>query len=65
MANDQILKKVIGLGDFDITKVDQYIAKIIPHAHDMGRVCQQWILVSMNTNEDYLDGIIRVYNNVL
>lgn len=41
MANDQILKKVIGLGDFDITKVDQYIAKIIPHALDMGRVYQQ------------------------
>ena len=41
MANDQILKKGIGLGDFDITKVDQDIAKIIPHALDMGRVYQQ------------------------
>lgn len=41
MSNNQILKKGIGLGDFDITKVGQDIAKIIPHALDMGRVYQQ------------------------
>lgn len=52
-------------GHFDITKVDKDLAKLIPNALDMGRVYQQLILNTMNTKEDYVDGILRVYNNEL
>ena len=52
-------------GHFYITKVDKDLAKLIPNALDMGRVYQQLILNTMNTKEDYVDGIFRVYNNEL
>ena len=32
---------------------------------DMGKVYQRLIVDTMNTKEDYVDGILRVYNNEL
>ena len=50
-------------GDFDITNVDKELAQIIPSELDMGDVYQRLIVDTMDTKEDYVDGIMRVYNN--
>ena len=50
-------------GNFDITAVDPELARIIPDALDMGAVYQRLIRDTMSTREDYVDGILRVYNN--
>lgn len=57
--NDYGLEK----GDYDITKVDRSMAEIIPSALDMGAVYQRLIRDTVSSKENYVDGIIRVYNN--
>ena len=59
--NDYELKS----GDYDITKVDKDLAEKIPTALEMGNVYQRLILDTMNSKENYVDGIIRVYNDEL
>lgn len=50
-------------GDFDITDVDKELAEKIPTALEMGKVYQRLISDTEVPEEDYVDGIIRVYNN--
>lgn len=50
-------------GDFDITDVDLELVDRIPSALDMGAVYQRLISDTLNSREDYVDGIIRVYND--
>lgn len=50
-------------GDFDITNVDKELAERIPTELEMGSVYKRLILDTMDTKEDFVDGIIRVYNN--
>ena len=50
-------------GDYDITDVDKELATIIPTPLEMGEVYQRVITDTMTSKEDYVDGIIRVYNN--
>ena len=50
-------------GDFDITVVDKELAEKIPTALEMGKVYQRLISDTLVPEEDYVDGIIRVYNN--
>ena len=50
-------------GDYDITAVDRELAEIIPTPLDMGAVYQRLIRDTMTSKEDYVDGIMRVYNN--
>lgn len=57
--NDFELKE----GEYDITDVDKELATIIPSALDMGEVYQRLIIDTMTSKEDFLDGIIRVYND--
>lgn len=52
-------------GDFDITNVDKELADRIPTELEMGSVYKRLILDTMDTKEDFVDGIIRVYNNDL
>lgn len=59
--NDYELKS----GDYDITEVDKDLAEKIPTALEMGNVYQRLILDTMNSKENYVDGIIRVYNDEL
>ena len=59
--NDYGLKS----GDYDITKVDKDLAEKIPTALEMGNVYQRLILDTMSSKENYVDGIIRVYNDEL
>ena len=49
--------------DYDITDVDKNLATVIPTAVDMGEVYQRLIVDTMASKEDYVDGIIRVYND--
>ena len=57
--NDYELEK----GNYDIADVDSELASIIPTPMDMGAVYQRLILNTLSSKEDYVDGIIRVYND--
>ena len=50
-------------GDFDITDVDRDLAEIIPTPTQMGKVYTRLILQTLDSNEDYVQGMIRVYNH--
>ena len=50
-------------GNYDITDVDKELATIIPTPLDMGAVYQRLIINTLSSKEDYVDGIIRVYND--
>lgn len=50
-------------GDFDITDVDKDLAERIPTSLDMGAVYQRLISDTLDEDEDYIDGNIRVYNH--
>ena len=50
-------------GNYDITSVDTELAPIIPTPFDMGAVYQRLIINTLTSKEDYVDGIIRVYND--
>ena len=50
-------------GNFDITDVDKDLAEIIPTPTQMGKVYTRLILQTLESNEDYIQGMIRVYNN--
>ena len=50
-------------GDFDITDIDKELASVVPSPLDMGEVYQRLIVDTLTEGEDYVDGIIRVYNN--
>lgn len=50
-------------GDFDITDVDKELADIIPTPTQIGKVYTRLILQTLGNDEDYVQGMIRVYNN--
>ena len=63
VANDWINDYSLKEGNFDITVVDTELASIIPTELDMGAVYQRLIIDTLSSKEDYVDGIMRVYNN--
>lgn len=50
-------------GDFDIADVDKELVDKVPTAIEMGKVYQRLIVDTAMPNEDYIDGILRIYNN--
>lgn len=50
-------------GDFDVTKIDQELTEKVPTPLEMGKVYQRLISDTLMPKEDYVDGIIRVYND--
>jgi hypothetical protein len=50
-------------GDYDVTNVDHELAKKIPTPIEMGKVYQRLIVDTLLPDEDYADGIKRVYND--
>lgn len=48
--------------DYDITDVDRELAAIIPTPLEMGEVYQRLIMDTRAAKENYVDGLIRVYN---
>ncbi|MBR1628433.1 MAG: hypothetical protein IJ679_04085 [Lachnospiraceae bacterium] len=63
VEDDWVKEYSLQSGDFDITKVDKELAERVPTALEMGNVYKRLIVHTMNSKEDYVDGIIRVYNN--
>lgn len=50
-------------GTFDITNVDKELVDEIPRETQIGKVYTRLILSTLDENEDYIDGMIRVYND--
>lgn len=50
-------------GNFDITAVDSELVNEIPSETQMGKVYTRLILETLQLEEDYIDGLIRVYND--
>ena len=50
-------------GNFDITDVDLELVDKIPSETQMGKVYTRLILSTLQPEEDYIDGMIRVYND--
>lgn len=49
--------------EFDITDVDKELVDQIPSATQIGKVYMRLILSTLRCEEDYVDGMIRVYND--
>lgn len=50
-------------GSFHIENVDRELVDQIPSATQMGKVYTRLILATLQPEEDYIDGMIRVYNH--
>lgn len=50
-------------GTHDVTTVDPSLVDKIPTALQMGKVYSRLILDTLRKEEDYADGIIRIYND--
>ena len=50
-------------GDFDITDVDRELVDNIPTETQIGKVYTRLILNTLTGDEDYVQGLIRVYND--
>lgn len=50
-------------GNFDIADVDTELVDEIPSPTQMGKVYMRLILSTLQPGEDYVDGMIRVYND--
>jgi len=50
-------------GDYDVTQVKPDLCKKIPSATQMGKVYKRLILNTLGNDEDYADGMLRVFNN--
>ncbi|MDO4617799.1 MAG: hypothetical protein Q4B03_10200 [Lachnospiraceae bacterium] len=53
----------LSASEFDIEDVDKELVDTIPTPLDMGEVYQRLIVDTMTTKENYVDGILRVYND--
>lgn len=51
------------MGDFDITSVNDALVTKVPSPLQIGKVYQRLILDTLQPQEDYVDGLLRVYNN--
>ena len=58
-----LTKVYLSINIFDITAVDKELAEKVPSALEMGEVYQRLINDTLDSKEDYVDGIMRVYNN--
>ncbi len=50
-------------GNLDVTKVDTDLVISIPTATQMGKVYMRLIIDTLLPKEDYVDGMLRVYND--
>ncbi len=50
-------------GNFDIAAVDSELVDKIPSETQMGKVYTRLILATAQPEEDYVDGLVRVYND--
>lgn len=52
-------------GNYDITDVDPELVDEIPSETQIGKVYTRLILSTLQPDEDYIDGMIRVYNDAI
>lgn len=50
-------------GNFDITNVNHQLVEEIPQPTQMGKVYMRLIVDTMTPEEDYIDAMIRIYND--
>ena len=63
IENEWIEEYHLKKGDFDITAVDWELVDEIPSETQMGKVYTRLILSTLQPKEDYVDGLVRVYND--
>ena len=50
-------------GDFDISAINHDLVNSIPTVTQMGKVYMRLIVDTLQPGEDYVDGLVRVYND--
>lgn len=50
-------------GNFEIENVDKELVSVIPSPTEMGKVYTRLIVDTMTPDEDYIDALLRVYND--
>lgn len=65
IEDEWIQEYELQMGDFDIAKVDTELVKQIPTETQMGKVYMRLIVDTLQSDENYVDGMIRVYNDEL
>lgn len=63
VAADWIDEYQLQPGNYDVQTVNPELCEQIPTATQMGKVYKRLIISTLQNNEDYADGILRVYNN--
>lgn len=63
VAHDWIETYGLQQGEYDVTNVDAKYTDRIPTATQMGKVYCRLIIGTLQENEDYADGLNRVYNH--
>lgn len=63
VAADWIEEYHLQKGDYDVSKVNQNLCPKIPTETQMGKVYKRLVLNTLQSDEDYADGIVRVYNS--
>ena len=63
VAADWIDEFQLESGHYDVSQVDKNLCEKIPTETQMGKVYKRLILDTLQSGEDYADGIHRVYNN--
>ena len=65
IEDDWISDYQLEQGTFDITEVDRELVEEIPYPTQMGKVYQRLIMDTMLPGEDYVEALIRIYNDVI
>lgn len=63
VVDDWIKEYNLKKGDFNILDVDKELVEKPPTERQMGKVYKRLIINTLEPNEDYIQGLIRVYNN--
>ena len=63
VVDDFIKEYDLETGEFDITDVDRDLVDEIPTATQIGKVYCRLILQTLEPEEDYVQGMLRIYNS--
>ncbi|WP_252250635.1 hypothetical protein [Clostridium sp. ZBS13] len=63
VVDDWIEEYNLKKGDFNILDVDKELVEKVPSETQMGKVYKRLIVNTLEPNEDYIHGLIRVYNS--
>ncbi len=63
VVDDWIKEYKLKKGNFDILDVNKELAPKVPSETQIGKVYKRLILNTLEPNEDYIHGLIRVYNS--